>query len=246
MSCNFNSYARYYDRIYQNRDYSNFTKTIVDLLKKHGAAGGRVLDLGCGTATQSLFFERLGYSYTGVDRSPEMIQIAKEKFPDRESNFLVSEISRLNLNHKFEVIVSLFHVLSYQTENEQLMDFFKAITRHMNENSVAYVDFWSGPAVREQGPQVSQKTFQDKDGVLKKMVAPLTSSSFPVFELDVQVEELQDNIFVETVKEKHTMRCFFPEELEEVTRRAGLIIIEKSIHKDEWNGYIVLRRGDKP
>lgn len=39
--------------------------------------GEHVLSLGCGTAYDAEFFERLGYSFTGIDITPEMLEMAK-------------------------------------------------------------------------------------------------------------------------------------------------------------------------
>ena len=40
---------------------------------------GSILDMGCGTGTLSIILSNLGYKVTGIDLSPNMINIAKQK-----------------------------------------------------------------------------------------------------------------------------------------------------------------------
>lgn len=46
---------------------------------RHGASGGRVLDLGCGTGDHCFELARRGFTATGVDFSHEMVARASEK-----------------------------------------------------------------------------------------------------------------------------------------------------------------------
>ncbi|MBA4396117.1 MAG: class I SAM-dependent methyltransferase [Syntrophus sp. (in: bacteria)] len=50
---------------------------ILDLLSPRG--GERVLDVGCGTGDHMLLFRRKGCDVTGIDPSPHMLKLAREK-----------------------------------------------------------------------------------------------------------------------------------------------------------------------
>jgi ubiquinone/menaquinone biosynthesis C-methylase UbiE len=62
-----------------------------ELLKELVPEGSRVLDAGCGYGRTSERFDR--EHYTGVDFSPDFIEIAKRKYPDK--NFVVSDLKKL-------------------------------------------------------------------------------------------------------------------------------------------------------
>jgi len=48
--------------------------------------GGRALDLGCGTGVVSLALAQRGFDVVGVDHSPEMLELARQKFAAAGAN----------------------------------------------------------------------------------------------------------------------------------------------------------------
>ena len=78
-------------------------------------AGSRILDVGCGSGWLCEYFSRLGYRMTGIDVSPEMIAIARErssKVPygaDHETGlnceFIVHDIESGPLDARFDAIL---------------------------------------------------------------------------------------------------------------------------------------------
>ena len=57
------------------------------------------------------------------------------------------------MNTKFDVVTSLFHVMSYQTTNDALDKSFKTAKYHMKENGVFIFDCWNGPGVITEKPE---------------------------------------------------------------------------------------------
>lgn len=85
-------------------------------------AGSRILDLGCGSGWLCEYFSRLGYRMTGIDLSPELIAIARERLSkvpygaDHQTGldcrFMVHDIERASLDERFDAILcydSLHH-----------------------------------------------------------------------------------------------------------------------------------------
>ena len=71
-----------YDRWYETpvgRVYDALEKRAVARALPRSAPGARLLDVGCGTGHWSAFFSEHGFVVTGVDTSPEMIEVAREK-----------------------------------------------------------------------------------------------------------------------------------------------------------------------
>ena len=54
----FADYAPWYDLLYQDKDYAAETAFVEARLRDHGAAPGKLLDLGCGTGLHAIAFAR--------------------------------------------------------------------------------------------------------------------------------------------------------------------------------------------
>jgi SAM-dependent methyltransferase len=78
-------------------------------LKPLAKAGDRVLDLGCGTGEDALRFSGLGAKVTGIDSSPEMVRIARERGVDARL-CRIEDIG--GLKAKYDGAVSVFGALN--------------------------------------------------------------------------------------------------------------------------------------
>jgi SAM-dependent methyltransferase len=75
-------------------------------------APARVADLGCGTGTLSLLLAQEGYDVDGVDFSPEMVRVAREKAGDRAGvGFVVADAADPPLPPASYDVVLCRHVL---------------------------------------------------------------------------------------------------------------------------------------
>src|SRR5436853_4060079 len=85
-------------------------------------AGSRILDVGCGSGWLSEYFARLGYVVKGIDISPELIQMSRERIArvpydvDHETvlhcTFAVHDIEQDSLDEQFDGVIcydSLHH-----------------------------------------------------------------------------------------------------------------------------------------
>ena len=72
--------APIYDILMSDVDYRSWAEYILKLLERAGAKPGQsLLDLACGTGAMSLLLAGAGYSVTGMDLSPEMLKVARQK-----------------------------------------------------------------------------------------------------------------------------------------------------------------------
>lgn len=117
-----------YDKYLEDINKSTGSKEQELLLDTLGQdiAGNSILDAGCGTGQTSDFLSQLGAEVYGIDKSPGMIQFAREKYPALAEKFLVGDISKLPYEDGSFGIIVCKYVLN---ENEDIDSVIKEFHR---------------------------------------------------------------------------------------------------------------------
>ncbi len=114
----YNEFAYSYDALMQNADYDARTKYICSLFKKHDRMPTLLLDLACGTGEFSLRLAKRGVSVIGVDISPDMLSVAREKSVDKDILYLCQDATSLDLYGTVDGAIccldSLNHITDYK------------------------------------------------------------------------------------------------------------------------------------
>ena len=99
-------------------------------------AGADVLDVACGTGVLFLdYLERNVNSLTGIDISPEMVKIAREKFP--QVQVLCADIEEANFDRKFDCIV-VYNAFPHFPNPEKLVSILSDLLKTGGTLTVAH------------------------------------------------------------------------------------------------------------
>lgn len=249
-------YARYYDLLYKDKDYGAETRFVHDQLAALGASRGSLLELGCGTGRHAMNFAELGYKVTGIDLSPAMVARANQravKMPKTvraKPAFSVGDLVKLRLGRKFDAVVSLFHVLGYQTSNPELVASIATAATHLRPGGLFFFDFWFGPAVLTDRPSVRVKRFADEAIEVTRISEPVMDPVRNVvsIDFDVRVEDRKSQR-VHRIHETHHVRYFFLPELEQILASNGFEVVAQGkwmsrerLDFQSWYGWLAARR----
>ena len=232
----FGKYASYYNLLYKDKDYSAEARYIHDLIQNHCPGAKTVLNLGCGTGNHDFELARFGYEVTGVDLSDEMLAAANKRLASNDSIltslcFQKGDIRTVRLNKLFDVVTSLFHVMSYQSTNDDLLAAIATAKEHLAPDGCFVFDCWYGPAVLCDPPVVRVKRLEDESIQVVKIAEPVMHPNENLVDVNYQVLITEKSTGrVETLLETHRMRYLFIPELELFLRAAGLNILSVS----EW------------
>lgn len=142
-------YYTYYDTLYSGKDYYLEVKTILELYKEiAGGLPGRVLDVGCGTGTHALIFAENSCEVVGIDIDCGAIDLARKKSGDHlelPPTFFCQDVKQLDA-YNFDLAASLFNVVNYIDRIEDLLGFFQAIHKRLNDDGMYIFDCWNGLA----------------------------------------------------------------------------------------------------
>jgi SAM-dependent methyltransferase len=227
----FDNYAKYYNLLYKDKDYKVEADHVQSLIAKFGGKAAKtLLDIGCGTGMHAYHMAQLGYQVTGLDNAQEMInQALAKKIPD--ADFEVGNATSFSLGKKFDIVTSLFHVLSYQTTTQNALDMIKNASAHLNENGLFIFDFWYGPAVLTEKPSVKVKRLEDDEIHVTRIAEPVLKVNENVVDVNFELsiyDKQEDRYSI--VKEIHPMRYFFKPEIELLLGHAELT----PLYFNEW------------
>lgn len=222
----FNAYSKYYDLLYRDKDYQAEANYIQALIAAHCRDATTILELGAGSGAHAAYLCGQGYAITGVERSAEMVEEAHQK-DIKGFTPIQADITDFGINESFDVAISLFHVISYLTDNEDLLKAFALTERHLRPGGIFIFDVWFTPAVLTQRPETRIKRLSDTDVDITRIAESVMHPARNV--VDVHYEVLirrKGSHQIEVVAETHPMRHFSIPEMELLARLSGLEFIK--------------------
>lgn len=243
----FNAYSHYYDLLYRDKDYEAEAAYIQDLLVHNGIPQGALLEFGSGTGKHGCLLAVNGYSVHGIELSEKMVA-QSQKGPGFSCQ--QGDIATVNMGKTYDAVLSLFHVISYQTTNAQLKAVFANAAKHTSSGALFVFDFWYSPAVYAQKPRVRVKRISDNDVEITRVAEPKVYPNENRVDVlyTIFVQDIASGA-VETFQEVHSMRHFSLPEIDLLADVHGFERIQAEefitgIESSEktWGVCVVLRK----
>ncbi len=138
----YNNFAKYYDTLTRDVDYSARTDYICYLFDKFGKRPTLLLDLACGSGNFSNEFAKRGISVIGVDVSEEMLCVAQEKSRENRQDilYLCQEAKDLDLYGTVDGAVCLLDSLNHITNYSELCEVFIKVSLFMEKQALFIFD----------------------------------------------------------------------------------------------------------
>ncbi|MCS6915873.1 MAG: methyltransferase domain-containing protein [Myxococcales bacterium] len=88
-------------------------RTLLELLRREGLSGWRLLDIGVGGGRTTVHFAPAARQYVGVDYSDRMIRACQRRFPERAASFQVCDVRHMDAfaSGSFDVVLFSFNGL---------------------------------------------------------------------------------------------------------------------------------------
>lgn len=248
----FQEYARYYDLLYRDKDYAGEVQYVHHLIQAHLPEAQSILNLGCGSGRHDRELARLGYRVTGVDLAEEMLVSARREAQGNEKlAYHLGDVRSVRLGQKFDAVVSLFHVMSYQVTGTDLLAALATAREHLKPGGLFVFDCWYGPGVLTDRPGVRVKELEDDTLQITRIAQPtmhpnenLVDVNYHLIIRDKAGGQLYD------IKEVHRMRYLFLPEVEQMLGASGLELLktmewmtDKRPDFATWSAVFVCRLG---
>lgn len=219
----FDKYSEYYNLLYEDKDYDAEAAYVAGLLKDAKS----VLELGCGTGKHAKRLVDNGFSIYGVDLSDTMLEQAKILGINCE----IGDARTYRCNKMFDAVISLFHVMSYQNTDKDVLDEFNTAAYHLKARGKFIFDIWYKDAVLSQVPERRVKKLENEKIKITRYCNPNHIKDKNIVEVNYNIEILnKDTGVIDKLEENHSMRYFSEEEMINFAEKAGFRIIKV----EEW------------
>ena len=227
----FEKYAKYYDLLYQDKDYKAESDYISSLIKKHHLETKKILEFGSGSGIHGHLLGDLGYQVTGIERSQQMIDLGNQKANLNKAtpNFscVLGDCTETFIGNDFDAVISLFHVLSYQTSNESITAMLNNAYRQLNPGGIFIFDYWYAPAVWNYRPTLRVKKVENSELKITRIAEPecwedanRVNVNYLTF-----IEDLSSGK-ISKIEETHEMRAFDLDEITQFSSSTGFEVLQ--------------------
>jgi len=216
--------AKYYEP-FANRPDEPFFK---EMAKRQGSP---ILELASGTGRISLMLAGEGHEVVGVELSPEMLEIAREKLqklPETVQSRVTlhhGDITDFNLEEKFSMIIipSAFKFLL--TTDDQLAC-LRCVKEHLQEDGVFVLDLYPGEVHEEDGAYTTYPAEIDGAKVTKSYKHSNDMDTY-LQRTEVVVEITHPNGELERIETESTTALITNQEANRLLRLADFQIVEE-------------------
>lgn len=135
----YDAWAPVYDEFNRGYMFERWTGKLVEKAEEAGMGGRRLLDIACGTGMSTLPMLDRGWTVTGCDISPGMLEIAREKVGER-ANLFEADMRELPDVGEFDLVWAINDPLNYLLDVEELEAAFDGMRRNVAVDGIVLFD----------------------------------------------------------------------------------------------------------
>lgn len=141
MNAAYNQLAKYYDLLYQDKDYPKEAQFIRQIIRRSHPNAKSLLDVGCGTGTHLHLLQENFRTLAGVDLSPQIVTEAKKKVP--QARFVVGDMKTFCLDQRFDVLTCLYSVFNYNLTPKEAQQTLKNFAAHLQPKGLLIITLYT-------------------------------------------------------------------------------------------------------
>ncbi|MDE7222191.1 MAG: class I SAM-dependent methyltransferase [Acetatifactor sp.] len=183
-----------------------------------------VLELGCGTGTLTELLWQKGYDMIGVDNSPEMLEIAREKQGRSGSDILYiqQDMRELELYSTVGTVISVCDSLNYLLEEEELLTVLRLVNNYLYPGGLFLFDF---NTVYKYSQVIGDTTIAESREDCSFIWENYYHEEEEINEYELTVFVQEEGELFRRFTESHFQRGYTPETMCRLVEQAGLQLI---------------------
>ena len=141
-------YNKYSEKFYKNTVHIDLSELYPKFLR-HIPDNGTILDVGCGSGRDSLYFLEKGYIVTSVDASEEMVRLSSELTGQKTQYLRMQDIEFKNEFNGIWACASLLHIDEGSTE-----DVLSNLGKALKTDGCLYASYKYGNGIQTKGDRL--------------------------------------------------------------------------------------------
>ena len=207
--------ARIYDAIYGGQDCAAGARLVHEHIQRLAPGARDLLDVGCGTG-RHLEHLRGHYAVEGLDLSPELLAVARERLPGVPLH--TGDMAAVALGRRFDAVICLFSAIAYVRTAARLEAAVRRISGHLRPGGVTLVEPWFTPQTYWPGHLVAN-FHEEPDLRVAWMYVHARRDDISVLDIEYLVGEPEG---VEHFTERHELGLFTDAQYRGAFTAAGL------------------------
>ena len=208
--------AKYYDLIYDDKDYKHEAQEVLQLIRKYKKSkGNKLLEVACGSG-KHLQYLKNEFECMGLDLNKDILNIAKKNHPNLK--FEEGNMTNFNLHQKFDVITCLFSSIGYVRTYDNLIKTINNFQKHLQPGGILIINPWLTPKKYHPGnPHMT--TYKSPDLNIARLHVSKIKGNLSILEFNYLIAE--KNKEVKSFKDKHILGLFETQRFLKIMRKEG-------------------------
>ena len=217
-------FAEVYDAMGADQHSRQMTEYTLRITRKFGVDVSTVLDLCCGTGSALRIFSELGWSGTGVDASPAMLALAKQKLKKYKVALHQCTLPKFDIpvpdDQGFDLVTSFYDSLNYMLRKSDLKTAFRSVYRHLRPGGLFVFDMNTAEALKViWDGHIYADTRDDLAWIWKNIYNPATKSAECIATFFVKTGPTYERF-----TEIHTEKAYPNTEIKKMLREVGFVV----------------------
>ena len=222
----YEEFANVYDHMMNHIPYEEWFDKLLQYLRDHGIAKGRICELGCGTGIMTEKFAAAGYDMIGLDKSVDMLALAKHKQEESGAQifYLHQNMEEMELDAQVDAMISVCDSVNYLLQEEAMNSLFARVKKYVKSGGYFIFDMKTAYCYRNI---IGNQTWVEQDEEVSYIWENYFYEDQDINEYMLTIFKKQpDTELYERIEEAHYQRAYSVEHLKELAVNNGLSVVE--------------------
>lgn len=227
-----NSY-KYLSEIYDKSmnlsgiDYNKWVEKIINLMRGKSKDIKNILELGCGTGNLTKKLLDKGYEVVGIDKSYEMLDIARQKTATFQDKIILlqQDVCDLDFNiYEIDMILSANDLINYIICEKELQSLFNFCYKHLKKEGLLVFDISTSYKIKNV---LGNNIFFEEDNDYCMIWQNSYDKEDKIINMYIDIFKENKTGLYQRFQEEHTQRAYEEFQIDDLLQKAGFGDIRK-------------------